>query len=224
MTWSSRKNCRVTPNHWFASSSQMKFHIFPTSFMLWNGTQNPMKWRLINYKTVTNKCCFSTFDCRLPISEFLWKKFPFHLCLSLSVISTNLAQRCCKRMLPCLSHAQQMKMTRDKHVLGIGLKSCGMLVFWWIWMLSFLLNQIWIGIGDTLLNIFFFTTFGPVLRLQVALLIRVPQIRWDYLCLCKCWSFSITSEISLFYCISCHQTYRTGWTFIGPIPFHDSSL
>ena len=58
-------------------------------------------------------------------------------------------------------------MIRDEHVLEFVLKSCGILVFWWIWILSFLLNQIWIGIDNILLN--FFTTFGSVLELQVTL-------------------------------------------------------
>jgi len=41
-------------------------------------------------------------------------------------------------------------------------------------MLSFLLNQIWIGIDDILLN--FFATFGSVLGLHVTVLVRVSQI------------------------------------------------
>jgi len=54
-------------------------------------------------------------------------------------------------------------------------------------MLSFLLNQIWIGRDDILLN--FFTTFSSVLGLQVAVLIRVSQLPWDcLLCLFKCWA------------------------------------
>jgi len=40
MTWSSR----VTSSHWFASSSQMKFHIFLWLFMPWNGAQHAIKW------------------------------------------------------------------------------------------------------------------------------------------------------------------------------------
>ena len=46
-------------------------------------------------------------------------------------------------------------------------------------MSPFLLNQIWIGIGDFLLN--FFATFGSVLGLQVTVLIRVSQIHGDCL-------------------------------------------
>jgi len=42
------------------------------------------------------------------------------------------------------------------------------------WMLSFLLNQIWIGIDDILLK--FFATFGSVLELQFTVLTRVSQI------------------------------------------------
>jgi len=43
-------------------------------------------------------------------------------------------------------------------------------------MLSFLLNQIWIGIDDFLLN--FYVTFDLVLGLQVTVLIRISQIHW----------------------------------------------
>jgi len=68
-----------------------------------------------------------------------------------------------------------MKMTRNQHVLGFGFKSCGNLVICWIWILSFLFNQIWIAIDDILLN--FFATLGSVLGFQVAVLIRVSQIR-----------------------------------------------
>jgi len=63
-------------------------------------------------------------------------------------------------------------MTRDEHVLGS--VSCDFPIYLWIWMLSVLLNQIWIGIGDFLL--IFFATFGSLLGLQVAVLIRVFQI------------------------------------------------
>jgi len=76
-------------------------------------------------------------------------------------------------------HAQYKKMTRDEHVLGFTFKSCQIPIYWWIWMLSVLLNQIWIGIDDFLLNVF--TTFGPALGLQVTVLIRVSQIHWDHL-------------------------------------------
>jgi len=34
----------------------------------------------------------------------------------------------------------------------------------------------------------------------------------------------MTSETSLLYRLSCHQSYRIGLTFIDPIPFLDSSL
>ena len=112
-------------------------------------------------------------------------------------------------------------MTRDEHVLGS--VSCDFPIYLWIWMLSVLLNQIWIGIGDFLL--IFFATFGSLLGLQVAVLIRVFQIHWDcLLCLFKYWALSLTSETSLCHCLSCHQTYRNGLTFIDPIPFLDSSL
>jgi len=71
------------------------------------------------------------------------------------------------------SHAQYMKMTRDEHVLG----SCNISIYWRIWMLLFLLQQIWMGIDYFLLNFFatsasvlglhITVTFGSVLGLQV---------------------------------------------------------
>ena len=67
------------------------------------------------------------------------------------------------------SHAQNMKMTRDEHVLGF--KSCEISIYWWIWMLSFFLKQIWIGIDYFLLK--FFATFGSVLGLQVTVGLQV---------------------------------------------------
>jgi len=67
-----------------------------------------------------------------------------------------------------------MKTTGDEHVLGFGFESCDIPIYWWIWIVSFLLNLIWIGIDDFLLN--FFATFGSVLGLQVTVLITVSQI------------------------------------------------
>jgi len=45
------------------------------------------------------QCCFSKFDCRLFISNFF--QFAFYLSPSLSVVSTSLAQHCCK----CCNHS-----------------------------------------------------------------------------------------------------------------------
>jgi len=79
------------------------------------------------------------------------------------------------------------------------------------------------GIDDFRFN--FFTTFGWILGLQVTVLIRVYQIHWDCLsCRFKCWALSLTSEYRLLHCLSCHQPYRIGWTFIDPIPFRGSWL
>jgi len=64
-------------------------------------------------------------------------------------------------------------MTGDEYVLGFGFKSCHIPIYL-DWMLSFLLNQIWIGIDDILLK--FFATFGSVLELQFTVLTRVSQI------------------------------------------------
>jgi len=61
------------------------------------------------------------------------------------------------------SYAQYMKMTRPEHVFVF--KSCDISIHWWIWVLSFLLKQNWIGIDYFLLN--FFATFASVLRLQI---------------------------------------------------------
>jgi len=38
------------------------------------------------------------------------------------------------------------------------------------------------------------------------------------------WALSLTSETSLLYCVSSHQSYRIGLIFIDQIPFLDSSL
>ena len=62
------------------------------------------------------------------------------------------------------SYARYMKMTRDEHIIGF--KSCDISTYWWIWMLSFLLKQIWIGIDYFLLN--FFATFDSVSGRQIA--------------------------------------------------------
>jgi len=71
-------------------------------------------------------------------------------------------------------------MARDEHVLGF--KSCDILIYLWIWMLSFSLEQIWIGIDYFLLN--FIATFGSVLGLQVTAGPQVnselqPPTRWE---------------------------------------------
>ena len=118
-----------------------------------------------------------------------------------------------RNILLCLSHAQNMEMVRDEYVLGFGFKSCDIPIYWWTWMLSFLLNQIWIRIDDFLLK--FFATLRSVLGQQDTVLIRISQIHWHVLlCLVKCWALSLTSKTSLLHSLSCHQTYRIGWTFI----------
>ena len=61
------------------------------------------------------------------------------------------------------AYAQYMKRTRHEHEFVF--KSCDIWIHWWIWMLSFLLKQNWIGIDYFLLN--FFATFASVLRLQI---------------------------------------------------------
>jgi len=77
-----------------------------------------------------------------------------------------------RQVLPCLLHAQCIKMTREEHALGF--KSCNIPICRWIWILSFLLNQDWIGIDYFLLNVF--ANFSSILGLQVTVLIRVSQI------------------------------------------------
>jgi len=112
-----------------------------------------------------------------------------------------------------------MKMTRNEHVVGF--KSCSIPIYWSIWMLSFLLNQIWIWIYDFLLN--FFAIFCSVLALQFTVTMKVSQIHWDCLsCLFQCWALSLTTETGLLDCLSGHQTYRFGWSFIDPISFDSS--
>ena len=98
----SHKNCQVTSSHWFASSSQCRVTWNFTFFLLHFYT---MKWRPTCYKMATDKlengvqCCFNKFDCRLFMSKF--SQFAFYLSFSLSVISKNLAQLCCK----CCNHS-----------------------------------------------------------------------------------------------------------------------
>jgi len=166
------------------------------------------------------QCYFTKSDGRLSMSKFLVKAVctlfvPFafsHFHKS----SPTLLQEICFLVF-CMPNEW------NEHVLVFWCKSCGILVFWWIWMLSFLLNQIWIGIDDILLN--FFTTFGSVLGLQVTALIRGSEIRWDCLfCLCKCWALSMTNETSLRYCVSLssklqncldiHWSNRFSWLII----------
>jgi len=60
------------------------------------------------------------------------------------VISTRLAQPCCKNIVPCLSHAQ--KMTTDQHELGIGFEHAG---FWYLDGLGFHFYLTKFGIGVT---------------------------------------------------------------------------
>jgi len=59
----------------------------------------------------------------------------------------------------CSIHANN----HSEHVFVF--KSCNISIHWWIWMLSFLLKQNWLGIDYFLLK--FFATFASVLRLQI---------------------------------------------------------
>jgi len=73
-----------------------------------------------------------------------------------------------------------MKIVRDEHVLGF--KSCDISIHWWIWILSFLLERIWIGTDYFRLN--FIATFGSILGLQVTAGPQVdsglqPPTRWE---------------------------------------------
>jgi len=87
--------------------------------------------------------------------------------------SASLSQTCCKKH--TLLSFTRPKNTLDEH--GIGFKYCCILTFWWIWILSFLLNQNWIGFDNNVLKIF--TTFHSVLGLQISILNSLVQ-----------WSFS----------------------------------
>jgi len=109
-------------------SNQTKFHIFPMSFFskewrptsykmapgkLENGAQQTKKWFLDKLENRA-QCCFSMCDCRLFISKILWKQFAFYLSLSLSVISTSLAQPCCK----CSTSRLALRCMRDSTRTG----------------------------------------------------------------------------------------------------------
>jgi len=85
-----------------------------------------------------------------------------------------------RNILPCLSHCLIHENGQRWTVFGF--KSCDISIYWWIWMWSFLLEQIWIGIDDFLLN--FIATFGSVLGLQVTAGPQVnsglqPPTRWE---------------------------------------------
>jgi len=87
-----------------------------------------------------------------------------------------------RNILPSLLHAQYIKMTRYDPLLGFGFTSCDISIYWWIWVLSFLLKQICIGIYDILLN--FFVTFASVLGVQVTVWVQFnsglqPPTRWE---------------------------------------------
>jgi len=51
-------------------------------------------------------------------------------------------------------------MVRDEHGLEFGFKSCRILVFRWIWILEFLVKQIWVGIDKFVLNFATFDSFS----------------------------------------------------------------
>ena len=115
------------------------------------------------------------------------------------------------------------KITRDEHGPGFGSKSCRILVFCRISIIYFQFNQIWMGFDNILLN--FFTTFGSVLGLQLTLLNGLVQ--WSVSNLLRlhrpivfvCWAMSMTSETSVLFYISCHQSYTNSLTFIDPVSF-----
>ena len=129
---------------------------------------------------VPNVILASVIACYLYVS-FLWKQCAFYLSLSVSVISTSPVQLCCKKY-TSLSFACPINENDQKQscrLLGFGFKSCGFLVLWRIVILSIFRNKISIWIKNILLN--FFATSSSILGLQVVVLIRVSQIRWDCL-------------------------------------------
>ena len=114
MTWSSQSRVTVTVESLRVIALQARVKVesneisyfFYDFFMLRNGAEHAIKWCPIirkwcpaSYEMAQDKlengaqCCFSKFDGRLFICKFF--QFEFYLSLSLSVISTNLAQPCC---------------------------------------------------------------------------------------------------------------------------------
>jgi len=89
--------------------------------------------------------------------QIFWESRMHFTCVFQSHFSTSLAQPC-RMVYTILSFACPINNQRRtfKHLLAytFGFKSCSILAFLCIWMLSFLLNQIWIGIHDILLNFF----------------------------------------------------------------------
>jgi len=104
------------------------------------------------------QCCFSMFDCRLFISNFFLKAVCI-LLVSFSLIHFHKSSPTLLHGIYFLVFRMPNKCrypeTNMQHVLAytFGFKSCSILAFLYR-MLLFLLNQIWIGIYDILLNFF----------------------------------------------------------------------
>jgi len=91
-----------------------------------------------------------------------------------------------------------MKMTIDEHVFGIGFKSWGILVFWWIWLLSLLLrlDRWWWYSFELLCN--FPLSFGTTGSCIGNFPVSVSQIRWD----CLLWFlYRYLKFVEIVYCV-----------------------
>ena len=139
------------------------------------------------------QCCFSMFDCRLFISKFFVKAV-CHLLVSFNLIHFHprLVQPYCivytSLSFACPINENNQRRTCNMYLHTFGFKSCSILTCLYIWMLSFSLNQVWIGINDILLNFFaIFIHTGEQWRLVVKLAGRAAKFHlwlniWD----CRC--------------------------------------
>jgi len=76
-----------------------------------NGAQHAIKMALDKLKN-SAQCCFRLFDCKLFILKFF--QFAFYLSLSLSIISTSLAQPCCKYCNLAITVVLNVQFTMNK--------------------------------------------------------------------------------------------------------------
>jgi len=107
----SHKNCWVIVLQAWVNVESNKISLLSATF-------HAMKWRPACCEMVPHKlengtqCCFSKFDCSLFISNFF--QFAFCLSPSHSVISTSVAQTCCKCCNVSVSVVLNVRFTKNR--------------------------------------------------------------------------------------------------------------